>query len=146
MSRLGRYGIFLEKEAGNGRADIVMIRRNPAYPDIVLELKKTRSSDPQVLRNRSEEALSRIRGRPCYRQMTGRVLLWGIRFHGKDLGIPFEEALPGGGGTPSDRAAPALPIYPVRRCRHPCSQQVSRGRGPSPSPRRTPPPHWAAAR
>lgn len=91
MSRLGRYTVSLEKESGNGRADIVMIRNSPRYPDIILELKRTRSSRPEILDARAKEGLDQIKGRSYFRQMEGRVLLWGIAFHGKDFGIAFEE-------------------------------------------------------
>ncbi|WP_400210102.1 AAA family ATPase, partial [Methanomethylophilus alvi] len=46
LGRGGRYDVGIEREAGNGRADIIMRRNDPRYPNIVVELKKSRSDDP----------------------------------------------------------------------------------------------------
>ncbi|WP_400233939.1 PD-(D/E)XK nuclease domain-containing protein [Methanomethylophilus alvi] len=61
----------IEREAGNGRADIIMRRNDPRYPNIVVELKKSRSDDPEDLERMAEEGLRQIRTREYYRSLKG---------------------------------------------------------------------------
>lgn len=91
MSWLGRYTVSLEKESGNGRADIVMERRSDRYPDIILELKRTRYMRRDILEKNALKAIGQIKEKEYFRRMTGRVLLWGLCFNQKDFGLAFEE-------------------------------------------------------
>lgn len=91
MSRLGRYTVSLEKESGDGRADIVMTRNAPAYPDIVLELKRLKTKDRTDLKDAAEDARGQIREREYFRRLSGRVLLYGIAFRSKRFEISSEE-------------------------------------------------------
>ena len=43
MSSEGKYEVYLEKESGNGRADIIMKPRRSGLPSIIIELKKSRT-------------------------------------------------------------------------------------------------------
>ncbi len=43
MSSMGDYKVYLEEEAGNGRADIIMKHNRPGLPDIVIKFKKSKS-------------------------------------------------------------------------------------------------------
>ncbi len=112
MACLGRYTVSLEKESGNGRADIVMRSNRPDRPDIVLELKRTRSAKREVLVKRSAEALAQIRERRYFRSMKGRILLWGLCFYGKDSAASFEEIVVERPGVHSVcRSTGASPLY-----------------------------------
>ncbi len=81
----------IEREAGNGRADIIMRRNSPAYPNIVVELKKSRSDDPEDLERMAEEGLRQIRTREYYRSLKGKTYLYGVCLQNKKAKVLFEE-------------------------------------------------------
>ena len=91
MCFLGRYKVALEKENGNGRADIILWPNSAGLPNIVVELKRTNSSDEEVLRKEAEGAIKQIKNKKYYRGMKGRTILYGICFQGKDSKIVVEE-------------------------------------------------------
>ena len=89
MSSEGKYEVYLEKESGNGRADIIMKPRRSGLPSIIIELKKSRAKkDMQMY---AERALSQIREKDYFRSMKGRILTYGICFNGKNFEIASEE-------------------------------------------------------
>uniref|UniRef100_UPI0037DD311F PD-(D/E)XK nuclease domain-containing protein n=1 Tax=Methanomethylophilus alvi TaxID=1291540 RepID=UPI0037DD311F len=87
----GRYDVGIEREAGNGRADIIMRRNDPRYPNIVVELKKSRSDDPSDLEKMAEEGLRQIRTREYYRSLKGKTYLYGVCLQNKKVKVLFEE-------------------------------------------------------
>ena len=89
--RGGRYDVGSEREAGNGRADIIMRRNDPRYPNIVVELKKSRSDDPSDLERMAEEGLRQIRTREYYRSLKGKTYLYGVCLQNKKAKVLFEE-------------------------------------------------------
>ena len=91
LGRGGRYDVGIEREAGNGRADIIMRRNSPAYPNIVVELKKSRSDDPEDLERMAEEGLRQIRTREYYRSLKGKTYLYGVCLQNKKAKVLFEE-------------------------------------------------------
>ncbi|MGN0130083.1 MAG: AAA family ATPase [Methanomethylophilus alvi] len=91
MSLLGRYSVKLEKESGNGRADIIMAPNRPGIPNIVFELKKTRAITAEGMKKSADEALCQIKERRYFSGMEGRTLLYGICFRGKESAISMEE-------------------------------------------------------
>ncbi|MBR2255691.1 MAG: AAA family ATPase, partial [Candidatus Methanomethylophilaceae archaeon] len=56
-------------------------------PDIVSELKRTRAAKPGSMKKAADAAVSQIKGKGYYRGMTGRIILYGICFRGKDSAI-----------------------------------------------------------
>ena len=91
MCFLGRYKVALEKENGNGRADIILWPNSAGLPNIVVELKRTNSNDEEVLMKEAEGAIKQIKDKKYYRGMKGRTILYGICFQGKDSKIVVEE-------------------------------------------------------
>ena len=91
LGRGGRYDVGIEREAGNGRADIIMRRNDPRYPNIVVELKKSRSDDPEDLEKMAEEGLRQIRTREYYRSLKGKTYLYGVCLQNKKAKVLFEE-------------------------------------------------------
>ncbi|WP_400233408.1 AAA family ATPase, partial [Methanomethylophilus alvi] len=91
LGRGGRYDVGIEREAGNGRADIIMRCNSPAYPNIVVELKKSRSDDPEDLEKMAEEGLRQIRTREYYRSLKGKTYLYGVCLQNKRAKVLFEE-------------------------------------------------------
>ena len=91
LGRGGRYDVGIEREAGNGRADIIMRRNDPRYPNIVVELKKSRSDDPENLEKMAEEGLRQIRTREYYRSLKGKTYLYGVCLQNKKARVLFEE-------------------------------------------------------
>ena len=91
LGRGGRYDVGIEREAGNGRADIIMRRNDPRYPNIVVELKKSRSDDPEDLERMAEKGLRQIRTREYYRSLKGKTYLYGVCLHNKKAKVLFEE-------------------------------------------------------
>ena len=91
LGRGGRYDVGIEREAGNGRADIIMRRNDPRYPNIVVELKKSRSDDPSDLEKMAEEGLRQIRRREYYRNLKGKTYLYGVCLQNKKAKVLFEE-------------------------------------------------------
>ena len=91
LGRGGRYDVGIEREAGNGRADIIMRRNDPRYPNIVVELKKSRSDDPEDLERMADEGLRQIRTREYYRSLKGKTYLYGVCLQNKKAKVLFEE-------------------------------------------------------
>ncbi|WP_400256200.1 AAA family ATPase [Methanomethylophilus alvi] len=91
LGRGGRYDVGIEREAGNGRADIIMRRNDPRYPNIVVELKKSRSDDPSDLERMAEKGLRQIRTREYYRSLKGKTYLYGVCLQNKKAKVLFEE-------------------------------------------------------
>ena len=91
LGRGGRYDVGIEREAGNGRADIIMRRNDPRYPNIVVELKKSRSDDPSDLEKMAEEGLRQIRTREYYRSLKRKTYLYGVCLQNKKAKVMFEE-------------------------------------------------------
>ena len=91
LGRGGRYDVGIEREAGNGRADIIMRRNDPRYPNIVVELKKSRSDDPEDLERMAEKGLRQIRTREYYRSLKGKTYLYGVCLQNKKAKVLFEE-------------------------------------------------------
>ena len=92
MCTQGRYATTLESESGNGRVDIMMVSRDRRCPHIVIELKKTDSDDASVWEREARAAIAQIRDREYHRGLSGRVLLYGICFHGKKARVIVEES------------------------------------------------------
>ena len=91
LGRGGRYDVGIEREAGNGRADIIMRRNDPRYPNIVVELKKSRSDDPEDLEKMAEEGLRQIKTKEYYLGMKGKTYLYGVCLQNKKAKVLFEE-------------------------------------------------------
>ena len=91
LGRGGRDDVGIEREAGNGRADIIMRRNDPRYPNIVVEPKKSRSDDPEDLERMAEKGPRPIRTREYYRSLKGKTYLYGVCLQNKKAKVLFEE-------------------------------------------------------
>ena len=81
----------IEREAGNGRADIIMRRNDPRYPNIVVELNKSRSDDAEDPERMAEKGLRQIGTREYYRSRKGKTYLYGVCLQNKKAKVLFEE-------------------------------------------------------
>ena len=93
LGRGGRYDVGIEREAGNGRADIIMRRNDPRYPNIVVELKKSRSKTDifNTMEKEARKALTQIKTKEYYLGMKGKTYLYGVCFQNKKAKVLFEE-------------------------------------------------------
>ena len=92
MCTQGKYVTTMEEESGNGRVDIKMVSKTSKYPHIVMELKKTDSNDPDIWSKEADDAIAQIREKKYHHGLSGKVLLYGICFHGKEVKVIMEEA------------------------------------------------------
>ncbi len=85
MSSMGDYKIYLEEEAGNGRADIIMKHNRPGLPDIVIEFKKSKSKldNEEIQLKEAEEAIEQIKNREYLYGLGKNLILYGICFNNK---------------------------------------------------------------
>ena len=83
MGMLGRYTVSVEMEAGNGRADMIMRKNRPEYPNIVVEFKRSVSDDPDDWKKEAEEGLEQIKRKGYHRGLEGKTLLYGVCFRNK---------------------------------------------------------------
>ena len=85
MSSMGDYKVYLEEEAGNGRADIIMKHNRPGLPDIVIEFKKskTKTDDEKTQLKEAEEAIVQIKNREYSYGLSKNLILYGVCFNGK---------------------------------------------------------------
>ena len=83
----------IEREAGNGRADIIMRRNDPRYPNIVVELKKSRSKTDifNTMEKEARKALTQIKTKEYCRSLKGKTYLYGVCFQNKKAKVLFEE-------------------------------------------------------
>ncbi|WP_400241844.1 AAA family ATPase, partial [Methanomethylophilus alvi] len=93
LGRGGRYDVGIEREAGNGRADIIMRRNDPRYPNIVVELKKSRSKTDifNTMEKEARKALTQIKTKEYCRSLKGKTYLYGVCFQNKKAKVLFEE-------------------------------------------------------
>ena len=93
LGRGGRYDVGIEREAGNGRADIIMRRNDPRYPNIVVELKKSRSKTDifNTMEKEARKALTQIKTKEYYLGMKGKTYLYGVCLQNKKAKVLFEE-------------------------------------------------------
>ncbi|MFT0899546.1 AAA family ATPase [Candidatus Methanoprimaticola sp. MG2] len=91
-----QYDIKAEREVGKGYCDILMSSKVAGVPSIVIELK--RGDGASDLDDLAADAVRQIRDREYHHGLSGRVLLYGMAFHGKDARIVSEEL--------DDRAGP----------------------------------------
>ena len=78
---LGDYEVTSQKEAGNGRADLILISRREGMPHIIIELKV--SENEGSLDRDVNDALAQIHSRRYYLGMKGAVIVMGLAFFGK---------------------------------------------------------------
>ncbi len=85
MSSMGNYKVYLEEEAGNGRADIIMKHNRPGLPDIVIEFKKSKSKtdSEETQLKEAEEAINQIKNREYSYGLGKNLILYGVCFNGK---------------------------------------------------------------
>jgi len=91
MGLLGRYTVKVEEDAGNGRADLILLRNSPRYPNIVVEFKRSVSDDPEDWMKGAEEGLEQMKRQEYYHSLKGRTLLYGICFRNKRAKALMEE-------------------------------------------------------
>ena len=85
MNTKGRYEIYMEREAGNGRSDMIMKHKIPGIPDIIIEFKKSKSKsdDEEIQLKEAEEAIKQIKDREYSYGLGKNLILYGICFNGK---------------------------------------------------------------
>lgn len=91
MSRDGRYTVTSEAQSGNGRSDMIMTRNIPSVPNIVIEFKKTDSTDPDVQLKEAEEGIRQIKTKKYYFGLEGPTYLYGICFQNKMAKVVMEK-------------------------------------------------------
>lgn len=85
MELSGLYRVTAEFESGNGRYDIMLERRSGEGPNVLIELKRCPSdSDQESAELMAHSALEQIRQRDYTHGLTGRTLIYGIAFRGKN--------------------------------------------------------------
>ena len=91
--RMETFIAGIEREVGNGRADIIMRRNDPRYPNIVVELKKSRSKTDifNTMEKEARKALTQIKTKEYYLGMKGKTYLYGVCFQNKKAKVLFEE-------------------------------------------------------
>ena len=92
MNTKGRYEIYMEREAGNGRSDMIMKHKIPGIPDIVIEFKKSKSKsdDEETQLKETEEAIKQIKDREYSYGLGKNLILYGICFNGKKPKVLME--------------------------------------------------------
>jgi hypothetical protein len=89
----GKYEINSNKEAGNGRYDIIFIPRNSQQRGIILEFKTIDKVD--LLPSKAKEALEQIKDKKYFQIFKQRnvesVLAIGLAFCGKQVGAVHED-------------------------------------------------------
>lgn len=92
-----RYRITSNREAGNGRFDILMLPLNNStnkLPGILIELKTGKEFNDEKLEQLAKNALNQINKRMYHTEMNGydvkEVLKYGIAFSGKKVCIKAE--------------------------------------------------------
>ena len=95
MNTKGRYEIYMEREAGNGRSDMIMKHKIPGIPDIVIEFKKSKSkSDDETIQlKEAEEAIEQIKSREYSYGLGKNLILYGICFNGKKPKVVMKHIL-----------------------------------------------------
>ena len=95
MSSMGDYKVYLEEEAGNGRADIIMKHNRPGLPDIVIEFKKIKSKtdNEEIQLKEAEEAIKQIKNREYPYGLGKNLILYGVCFNGKRPKVLMEHIL-----------------------------------------------------
>ena len=67
MCLCGNYTVSTERQAGNGRVDMLMRRNTPTVPNIVIEFKKSRSKNEQKHIEEAEDAIRQIKEKRYFR-------------------------------------------------------------------------------
>ena len=94
MNTKGRYEIYMEREAENGRSDMIMKHKIPGIPDIVIEFKKSKSKsdDEETQLKEAEEAIKQIKDREYSYGLGKNPILYGICFNGKKPKVLMERS------------------------------------------------------
>ena len=82
MPLRGTYSLSAEFENGNGRYDIMLRSNIPRFPNIIIEIK--RSTSKSSLQSDAETALLQIEDRNYVHGLSGKTILYGISFFGKE--------------------------------------------------------------
>ncbi len=90
------YRLRSEREAGGGRADVMLIPRQPGRPGIILEFKRAaRKADQERLQQAAQAALQQIKDKNYVAEFSNSqctfVLAVGISFVGKHLAAVSEK-------------------------------------------------------
>ena len=88
------YRLRSEREAGDGRADVLLLPKQPNRPGIILEFKRARKIDGENLQQTAQAALQQIKDKNYVAEFADRncsfVLAIGIAFIGKQLATAYE--------------------------------------------------------
>lgn len=83
------YHLRSERETGGGRADVLLIPKQPNKPGVILEFKRVRKADHDPLQQAAQAALQQIKDKNYAAEFAKRqcsfVLAVGIAFAGKSL-------------------------------------------------------------
>ena len=92
MNSKGRYEIYMEREAGNGRSDMIMKHKIPGIPDIIIEFKKSKSKldDETIQLKEAEEAIEQIKSREYSYGLGKNLILYGVCFNGEKPKVLME--------------------------------------------------------
>lgn len=85
MNLLGNYRVTADHESGRGYHDIRMENLMGNGPHVIVEIKRATGKDPseEEMEGLARSALEQIRDRGYAHGLKGRVLLYGMAFHGK---------------------------------------------------------------
>ncbi|MEM7403354.1 MAG: PD-(D/E)XK nuclease domain-containing protein [Myxococcota bacterium] len=89
------YRLRSEREAGEGRADVLLIPKQPNKPGIILEFKRAvRKADQERLQQTAQVALQQIKDKHYAAEFADQqcsfVLAVGVAFVGKHLAAAYE--------------------------------------------------------
>ena len=88
------YRLRSEREAGHGRADLLLLPKQPHKPGIILEFKRARNTDDKHLQHTAQTALQQIKDKNYAAEFADQhcsvVLAIGIAFAGKQLATAYE--------------------------------------------------------
>ncbi len=92
MNLGGRYELYADGERGKGYFDILLRGRGPDRPNVLIELKRVRSNAREkTMVDAAVAAIDQVRDRDYSHGLTGRTLVYGIAFRGKDVRIVSED-------------------------------------------------------
>lgn len=90
-SLLSSYYAFSNREAGQGRFDILMMPKDLHLPGIVIEFKADKNATKESLKALSEKALKQIEGNDytydLKKQKARKIFVYGVAFSAKNVAI-----------------------------------------------------------
>lgn len=91
MNGNGRYTVASEAQSKNGRPDMIMTHNIQSVPNIIIKIKRTESTDPEVQLKEAKKGIRQIKSKKYYRDLKGRTYIYGICFQNKTAKVVMEK-------------------------------------------------------